>query len=114
MMRRRDFLIGLGAAIEGGRGFERAKAADAGIEPALSSLLPDGTRAEAVMAALEGKQPLIKLAFRPPNYESPVDVFRTVLRANDRFFVRYHLADIPNESELRDWTLRVGGDAAQR
>jgi DMSO/TMAO reductase YedYZ molybdopterin-dependent catalytic subunit len=32
--------------------------------------------------------------------------------ANDVFFVRYHLADIPEQIELRNWRLQVGGDGA--
>jgi hypothetical protein len=61
----------------------------------LSPLLPAGTRAEAVLDALPGKKPLIKLTYRPPNYESPLAYLRTAITPNDEFFVRYHLADIP-------------------
>ena len=47
------------------------------------------------MGTLPGKKPLIQLADRPPNYESPLEYFRTPITPNDQFFVRYHLADIP-------------------
>src|SRR5512132_2677038 len=40
--------------------------------PNLSPDLPAGTRAEAILEALPGKKPLIKLTYRPPNYETPV------------------------------------------
>jgi hypothetical protein len=61
----------------------------------LSPMLPAGTRAEAVLDTLPGKKPLIKLTYRPPNYESPLAYLRTAITPNDEFFVRYHLADIP-------------------
>jgi DMSO/TMAO reductase YedYZ molybdopterin-dependent catalytic subunit len=79
--------------------------------PRLPAALPEGTRAEAVFASLPGKQPLIKLAYRAPNYETPIHYFNTLLTPNDAFFVRYHLADIPEVDE-HGWRLRVDGDAA--
>lgn len=78
----------------------------------LNPALPEGTREEAVLEALPGKQPLIKLTWRPPNYESPLDAFETPITANERFFVRYHLANVPSEQDLAGWSLSVGGDAA--
>jgi sulfite dehydrogenase len=57
--------------------------------------LPAGTLASSTLEALPGKQPLIKRSYRPPNYETPIDVFNDAYTSNDRFFVRYHLADIP-------------------
>jgi sulfite dehydrogenase len=80
--------------------------------PDLSPLLPGGTRDEARLASLPGKRPLIELTARPPNYETPVEVFRSAITPNDAFFVRYHLADIP-EVDARAWKLRVGGSAAK-
>jgi DMSO/TMAO reductase YedYZ molybdopterin-dependent catalytic subunit len=80
----------------------------------LSPLLPEGTRDEATLQTLPGKQPLICLADRPPNYETPIDAFHNEITSNDRFFVRYHLADIPDMAALEKWSLTVGGDAAQR
>ena len=61
----------------------------------LSPLLSAGTRSEALLDALPGKRPLIKLSYRPPNYETPIEHFRTPITPNDAFFVRYHLSDIP-------------------
>jgi DMSO/TMAO reductase YedYZ molybdopterin-dependent catalytic subunit len=78
---------------------------------ALSPDLPSGTREEAVLEALPSKQPLIKLSYRPPNYEAPLDYLQTTFTPNDQFFVRYHLADIPEVDAAR-WRLRVGGEAA--
>src|SRR6266851_4560292 len=73
--------------------------------------LPGGMRSEAVLDALPGKKPLIKLSYRPPNYETPVELLRTAITPNDAFFVRYHLADIP-EVRADSWRLSVGGDGA--
>jgi DMSO/TMAO reductase YedYZ molybdopterin-dependent catalytic subunit len=82
--------------------------------PWLSPDLPDGTRAEAHLAQLPGKQPLIQLSDRPPNFETPIQAFKTAITPNDQFFVRYHLAGIPDAKQLDSWKLEVGGDAAER
>ena len=67
----------------------------------LPSALPQGLRDNATMEALPGKKPLIKLAYRPPNYEAPITYLRTPITPNDEFFVRYHLANIPRSSTPR-------------
>jgi DMSO/TMAO reductase YedYZ molybdopterin-dependent catalytic subunit len=74
--------------------------------------LPQGTLEEAVLDALPGKRPLIKLSYRPPNYETPIGLLRTAITPNDAFYVRYHLSDIP-ELTAQDWRLSVGGDGAE-
>ena len=101
-LHRRALLLGSGAAMLA----RRAGAA------ALNPALPAGTREEAVLEALPGKQDLIKLTWRPPNYETPLDGFATPVTANDRFFVRYHLANVPTQADLAGWSLTVGGEAA--
>jgi DMSO/TMAO reductase YedYZ molybdopterin-dependent catalytic subunit len=80
--------------------------------PYLTFGLPAGEYDTAVLDALPGKQPLIKLSYRPPNYETPVSYFSSPTTANDAFFVRYHLADIPEQIDLLSWRLRVAGDSA--
>jgi DMSO/TMAO reductase YedYZ molybdopterin-dependent catalytic subunit len=77
----------------------------------LPAQLPEGTRQEAVLDALPGKKPLIKLSYRPPNYETPVEHLRTAITPNDLFFVRYHLSDIP-QVNASTWKLAIGGDGA--
>ncbi len=77
----------------------------------LGAGLPSGTLESEELFALPGKQPLIKRSFRPPNFETPVHQFTDVLTPNDRFFVRWHLASIP-EIDPQTWRLSVGGDAA--
>jgi DMSO/TMAO reductase YedYZ molybdopterin-dependent catalytic subunit len=75
--------------------------------------LPQGTVDSEARDALPGKQPLIKRSFRPPNYESPLEFFDNVITPNDRFFVRWHHANIPR-IDAGSWRLSVGGDAAER
>src|SRR4051812_15030533 len=73
--------------------------------------VPSGVASIASMASLPGKKPLIRLADRPPNYESPLEYLRTPITPNDQFFVRYHLANIP-EVKAETYRLKVGGDGA--
>jgi len=73
--------------------------------------IPDGTLAEQSLFALPGKVPLIKKTYRPPNFETPIEYFRTPITPNKAFFVRYHLAGIP-QVKAKDWFLSVAGDAA--
>ena len=82
--------------------------------PAASSCRPRCRKACAttpVLDALPGKKPLIKLSYRPPNYETPIQYFRTAITPNDAFFVRYHLSGIP-EVDAKTWKLAVGGEGA--
>ena len=77
----------------------------------LTEGLPAGVTDVARLEVLPGKKPLIKLTYRPPNYETPFQYFYSAITPNDAFFVRYHLADIP-EVDPAAWRLRVSGDAA--
>jgi DMSO/TMAO reductase YedYZ molybdopterin-dependent catalytic subunit len=81
-------------------------------QPALVPGLPSGVYDTAVLDALPGKKPLIKLSYRPPNYETPVAYFKDAITPNDAFFVRYHLAGIPQEIDPKAWRLKIGGEAA--
>jgi len=76
-----------------------------------SAALPTGAEESQRLESLAGKQPLIKRSFRPPNYESPLAALDGPITPNDRFFVRWHLANIP-EADPRTWRLKVGGEAA--
>jgi sulfite dehydrogenase len=112
MISRRRLLegAGVGAVVAGsGIGLNLLKASAAPLD--LPKGLPAGVRAEAALEALPGKKPLIKLTYRPPNYETPIANFRTAITPNDAFFVRYHLADIPIV-DAKTWRLTVGGDGA--
>jgi DMSO/TMAO reductase YedYZ molybdopterin-dependent catalytic subunit len=114
MMTRRTLLeTAGGGAILAGSAFPQLLVPDAAAKTALnlSPMLPEGIRSEAILDALPGKKPLIKLSYRPPNYETPIEYFRTSITPNDAFFVRYHLSNIP-ELDAGTWTLSVGGDGA--
>ena len=71
---RRRFLAGTGAIATFGAIHSRSTVAQA-LASKLPSGLPEGTRTAAVLDALPGKRPLIKLSYRPPNYETPIEYF---------------------------------------
>ena len=97
MITRRSLLKGasVGAAlvVSGVRFPQLSEAEAASLN--LPGELPEGTRADAILHALPGKKPLIKLTYRPPNYETPIEYLRSAITPNDAFYVRYHLSDIP-------------------
>src|SRR5437899_1975721 len=108
----RRYLIqaaGAGVALGAGFGSKLVEAAPAGL--GLPAALPEGVRNHAILDPLPGKKPLIKLSYRPPNYETPIEYFRTAITPNDAFFVRYHLSVIP-EVDSRTWKMSVGGEGA--
>src|SRR5215468_7109267 len=100
-----------GAALTGsGVSFlQLSEAGAAGLD--LPAELPEGTRAGALLDVLPGKKPLIKLTYRPPNYETPIEFFRGAITPNDAFYVRYHLSDIP-QVDAKTRKLSVGGEGA--
>ena len=104
-MKRRSFLRGASFALAGAA-LPATRAAGAA-----ASELPAGARASEVLDALPGKRPLIKRSFRPPNYETPVALFREPVTPNDAFYVRWHMG-VPDVS-ASDWHLAVGGPAAR-
>ena len=105
-MDRRHFLAGLGGAVAAPRLAWAAEAAP------LIPGLPQGNYDTAVLAALPGKRPLIRLTDRPPNYETPLSYFSNPITPNDAFFVRYHLSGIPARIDAASWRLEVGGEGA--
>ena len=110
MMTRRRLLEGAGIAFAGsalGQSPVAARAASVALSPGV----PAGLEGAAAMETLPGKRPLIKLSYRPPNYESPLDYFDTPITPNDRFYVRYHLSDIPS-IDAKTYKIAVGGDGA--
>jgi DMSO/TMAO reductase YedYZ molybdopterin-dependent catalytic subunit len=118
MITRRRLLEAAGAGVVcagGGLGAPLLHAADSAGLP-LSPGVPTGLDGSAVLEALPGKQKLIKLSYRPPNYESPLQYFNTPITPNDRFYVRYHLADVPNvDAETLDaktYKIAIGGEGA--
>jgi DMSO/TMAO reductase YedYZ molybdopterin-dependent catalytic subunit len=112
---RRKLLTGVaGAGVLSALGATRVLAGEVGSSAELGFAdLPDGTLSEQMLYALPGKLPLIKKTYRPPNFETPINYFRTPVTPNNAFFVRYHIANIP-EVKAADWTLTVGGESAER
>ncbi|MGB8896337.1 MAG: molybdopterin-dependent oxidoreductase [Pseudolabrys sp.] len=106
MITRRHLLqtAGAGAALAV-PGLRLAEAAGADLTPGV----PEGVSSYATMATLPGKKPLIQLSDRPPNYETPLEYLRTPITPNDEFFIRYHLADIP-QVKAEGYKIAVGGD----
>jgi len=100
MTSRRDLLLAAaGGWLLGGAG-RRALAADA---------VPGADE----LGTLAGKKPLIRRSWRPPNYETQLADLVPAYTPNDVFFVRYHLAVIP-EIDVDTWRLKVGGSGAQK
>src|SRR5215470_16591493 len=87
-----------------------ANAADGELGPAA---LPAGALQAAALEALPGKVALIKKTYRPPNFETPVRYFDQPFTSNDAFFVRYHLAGIP-QVDAATWRLSIGGEAVEK
>ena len=108
MLTRRHLLqsAGAGAALVV-PGLKLAEAAGASLTPGV----PAGVASYATMATLPGKQPLIQLSDRPPNYEAPLEYLRTPITPNDQFYVRYHLSDIP-DIKAEGYKIAVGGEGA--
>ena len=65
---------------------------------------------ERLLIAYPQKRPLIRLTARPPQLETPFEVFdEGAITANDAFFVRYHLGDIPLTIDPANYRIEVGG-----
>jgi sulfite dehydrogenase len=65
------------------------------------------------LVAYPEKRPLIVLTSRPPQLETPFEVFNEGLfTPNDAFFVRYHNAGIPTSIDADKHVIQVGGNAA--
>src|SRR3989442_1463215 len=93
-------LIGLGGIMA--RPFAYALAAE-------SITLPFAN-GERKLVAFPQKRPLILITTRPPQLETPFAVFNQgLLTANDAFFVRYHLSQVPTSIDQEKFTLRIDG-----
>ena len=105
-LRRRLLAAGAGAlATSGLGGLGRAFAQDRTVE------LPivNGTRH---LVAYPEKRPLIVLTSRPPQLETPFQVFNEgLITPNDAFFVRYHNAGIPTSVDGDKHVITIGGNA---
>ncbi|HEX7811772.1 MAG TPA: molybdopterin-dependent oxidoreductase [Burkholderiales bacterium] len=112
MRDRRDFLKTSAGGLLLAQGLHWPRGAVAADLPAPQSL-PGGALDAEMLEALPGKLPLVKKSFRPPNFETPVRYLGEAYTPNDAFFVRYHLAAIP-EVDVQSWKLGIGGDALEK
>jgi sulfite dehydrogenase len=101
---RRRFLQGLG--LMGAMGVPLASFA-AAIDTGEGVTFADGPRP---LVRYPGKRPLIRVTTRPPHLETPFGVFNEgPITANDAFFVRYHLANIPLSIDTDAYRVSVKG-----
>jgi DMSO/TMAO reductase YedYZ molybdopterin-dependent catalytic subunit len=62
------------------------------------------------LIAYPQKRPLMRITTRPPHLETPFSVFNEgPITANDAFFVRYHLANIPTSIDPDSYRLKISG-----
>ncbi len=106
---RRRQLIAAGAGLLATAGVgaigRTASAADATAELPFSN----GRRK---LAAYPEKRPLIVLTSRPPQLETPFEVFNEgPITPNDAFFVRYHHAGIPTRIDADQHVIKIAGNA---
>jgi len=65
------------------------------------------------LVAFPEKRPLIVVTTRPPQLETPFEVFNDgIVTPNDAFFVRYHNAAIPTSIDGDAHVVKIGGNAA--
>ena len=107
-LRRRLVLAGgAGIATAGLGGFSRAALAQ---RTGVDLPIANGHRN---LVAFPEKRPLIVLTTRPPQLETPFEVFNEgLLTPNDAFFVRYHNAGIPTSIDGDKHVIKIGGNAA--
>lgn len=117
MLGRRAILAGLGGTLVAGCSKEPV-APDPTRQGRDAVELPfaNGTRP---MVQFPGKRPLIQMTARPPQLETPFQVFAdsvadgSLLTPNDAFFVRYSMGQLPLDLKVQDWRLAVGGHVAK-
>jgi sulfite dehydrogenase len=67
------------------------------------------------LVAYPEKRPLIVLTSRPPQLETPFEVFNEgIITPNDAFFVRYHNAGIPVSVDGDKHIIKIGGNACAK
>jgi sulfite dehydrogenase (cytochrome) subunit A len=90
----------------------------------MAGMAPLGALADAIvlpfgngdrpMVKYAQKRPMIRLTSRPPQLETPFEVFNQgAITPNDAFFVRYHLAGIPLEIDPDTYTIEIKGKVAK-
>jgi DMSO/TMAO reductase YedYZ molybdopterin-dependent catalytic subunit len=72
--------------------------------------LPGGVGTRPIVKNFLGKGPMILQRTRPPLLETPFEVFDSdIITPNDRFYVRWHWANLPSEINADTFRLAVRG-----
>ena len=101
-LNRARFLVAAGAALGG---ISLAKAAEA--QNSVDLPFVNGRRP---LVAFPQKRPLLEVTPRPPQLETPFAIFDDgVFTPNDAFFVRWHLAGIPQSVDASAHRIKVTG-----
>lgn len=96
---RRDFLTATGLSL--------LSAPALGLARTVEQPFANGTRQ---LVRLQQKREMILLTSRPPQLETPFEVFNHgLITPNDAFFVRYHLSGLPDAIDPATFRLSVGG-----
>jgi len=67
------------------------------------------------LIAFPEKRPMIVLTTRPPQLETPWEVFNDgLITPNDAFFVRYHNNGIPTSIDADKHVIKIGGNAIKK
>jgi DMSO/TMAO reductase YedYZ molybdopterin-dependent catalytic subunit len=84
------------------------------VEAQTSVELPFANGRRDLVTDFPQKGPMLLLRTRPPLLETPFEVFdRGIFTPNERFYVRWHLADIPEAIDPAQFRLHVGGQVRQ-
>ena len=105
---RREFLARAGAAAAGFLGFDSLAAAAAAVD------LPFANGHREIVSDFPQKGAMILQRTDPPMLETPFEVFdQGVFTPNERFYVRWHLANVPTDIDARRFRLQVRGEVAR-
>ena len=116
MFERRAILAGIGGTLVAGCSKEAEAPAASPSTGMVELPFTNGTRP---LVQFPGKRPLIQMTARPPQLETPFQVFAdsvsdgSLLTPNDAFFVRYSMGRLPLDLKVEDWRLAVGGHVAR-
>jgi DMSO/TMAO reductase YedYZ molybdopterin-dependent catalytic subunit len=103
---RRQFLSGAGASLLAAPDALQAQDGARVVLPFANGERP--------LVRLPGKRAMIGLTARPPQLETPFEVFgESLLTPNDAFFVRYHFSDIPTAIDPATFRLVITGHVDQ-
>jgi DMSO/TMAO reductase YedYZ molybdopterin-dependent catalytic subunit len=102
---RRQFLAGVG-----GLGLTGLLGAPASSGTEETVVLPFVNGERTLVETLPQKGAMVSQRARPPMFETPFEVFdQGIFTPNDRFYVRWHLANIPTVVDPRTFRLNVRG-----